>query len=183
MHYTLVHGDPPKTSGALIPFLWLFCLGSIPLLIPDLPHCCPINLLVVVVIVQIQVWVLWSWPVVCSGSGSDGAGWGAGVGAGAGTGGGAGAYVGGLSSCLIIQVVGMVMVLIDASGGCGHRWCGHRHSHHQGGDGHRCRYGCCGCGCGASCMCRWCLVPWWLSSIVVVVADIYSFNFDAATLM
>ena len=44
MHYTLVHGDPPKTSGPLIPFLWLFCLGSIPLLIPDLPHCCPINL-------------------------------------------------------------------------------------------------------------------------------------------
>jgi len=45
MHYTLVHGDPPKTSGPLIPFLWLICLGSIPLLIPDLPHCCPINLL------------------------------------------------------------------------------------------------------------------------------------------
>jgi len=44
MHYTLVHGDPPKTSGPLIAFLWLFCLGSIPLLIPDLPHCCPINL-------------------------------------------------------------------------------------------------------------------------------------------
>jgi len=44
MHYTLVHGDPPKTSGPLIPFLWLFCLRSIPLLIPDLPHCCPINL-------------------------------------------------------------------------------------------------------------------------------------------
>jgi len=44
MHYTLVHGDPPKTSGPLVPFLWLFCLRSIPLLIPDLPHCCPIKL-------------------------------------------------------------------------------------------------------------------------------------------
>jgi len=44
MHYTLVHGDPPKTSRPLIPFLWLFCLRSIPLLIPDLPRCCPINL-------------------------------------------------------------------------------------------------------------------------------------------
>jgi len=43
MYYTSVHGDPPKTSGPLIP-LWLFCLRSIPLLIPDLPHCCPINL-------------------------------------------------------------------------------------------------------------------------------------------
>jgi len=39
-----MHGDPPKTSGPLIPFLWLFCLRSIPLLIPDLPHCCPIKL-------------------------------------------------------------------------------------------------------------------------------------------
>jgi len=44
MHYTLVYADPPKTSGPLVPFLWLFFLGSIPLLIPDLPHCCPINL-------------------------------------------------------------------------------------------------------------------------------------------
>jgi len=40
-----VYADPPKTSGPLVPFLWLFCLGSIPLLIPDLPHCCPIKLL------------------------------------------------------------------------------------------------------------------------------------------
>jgi len=47
MHYTLVYADPPKTSGPLVPFLWLFCLRSIPLLIPDLPHCCPIKFLMV----------------------------------------------------------------------------------------------------------------------------------------
>jgi len=45
MHYTSVYTDPPKTSGPLVPFLWLFCLRWIPLLIPDLPHCCPIKLL------------------------------------------------------------------------------------------------------------------------------------------
>jgi len=45
MHYTLVYADPPKTSGPLVPFLSLFCLGSIPLFFPDLPHCCPIKLL------------------------------------------------------------------------------------------------------------------------------------------
>jgi len=33
------------TSGTLVPFLWLFCLRSIPLLVPDLPHYCPIKLL------------------------------------------------------------------------------------------------------------------------------------------
>ena len=47
MHYTLVYADPPKTSGPLVPFLWLFCLRSIHLLIPDLPHCCPIKFLMV----------------------------------------------------------------------------------------------------------------------------------------
>jgi len=47
MHYTLVYADPPKTFGPLVPFLWLFCLGSIHLLIPELPHCCPIKFLMV----------------------------------------------------------------------------------------------------------------------------------------
>jgi len=47
MHYTLVYADSPETSGPLVPFLWLFCLRSILLLIPDLPHCCPIKFLMV----------------------------------------------------------------------------------------------------------------------------------------
>ena len=38
---------PPKTSGPLVPFLWLFCLGSIPLFIPGLPYCSPIKFLMV----------------------------------------------------------------------------------------------------------------------------------------
>ena len=50
----------------------------------------------------------------------------------------------GLSLCHIVHIVHIV--LVDASGDCGHCFCGCHCGHHHGGSGPWCRYGCHGPG-------------------------------------